>query len=241
MMFETPKYLQVVHYIETLIESSKAHTLIPSERTLSQNLSISRMTIRKAIEMMVSQGKLYRIQHKGTFISEHKLYKVFNTMSGFTDEVMASGGKVTTDVLIFEVIKAPEDILYRLNLSEDVLVYHIKRLRKKDDIPMILEDAYMPYDLCVLSLDDAKESIYHAIRNKVFVSMSSSIQQIKAILVDLETSKYLNMQVGEPTIETTYTSYLENGRIFEYVKTIKNQHHYELIVQSFHLKGNQHD
>jgi DNA-binding GntR family transcriptional regulator len=185
-MMETPKYLQVIHYIESLIESSKAHTLIPSERTLSDTLMISRMTIRKAIEMMVSQGKLYRIQHKGTFVSEHKLFKVYNTMSGFTDEVNATGGHVSTDVLIFEIMKAPEEILYKLNLSEDALVYHIKRLRKKDDIPMILEDAYMPYDICDLSLDDAKHSIYRALRKKLSVAMASSIQEIKAVLVDLE-------------------------------------------------------
>ncbi len=240
-MLETPKYLKVIHYIESLIESSKAHTLIPSERTLSDTLLISRMTIRKAIEMMVSQGKLYRVHHKGTFVSEHKLFKVYNTMSGFTDEVTATGGMVSTDVLLFEIIKAPEEILYKLNLNEDALVYHIKRLRKKDGMPMILEDAYMPFDLCVLSIEDAKHSIYQSLRKKLSVAMASSIQEIKAVLVDLETSSYLGMQQGEPTIETTYTSYLENGRIFEYVKTVKNQHHYELIVQSFHLKGNSHD
>jgi GntR family transcriptional regulator len=240
-MQDTPKYLQVISYLEHLILKQSAHHMIPSERTLSEHLLISRMTIRKAIDLLVSQGKLYRIQHKGTFISEQKLFKVYNTMSGFSDEVTSSGSSVQTDVIVFEIMASSAEIALKLNLAQGHLVYHVKRLRKKDDIPMIIEDAYMPVDLFELTKEDATHSIYQTIRKKQKVPMSSSIQEIKAILVDEETSRYLKMQVGEPTISTVYTSYLENGRIFEYVQTIKNQHHYELIVQSFHIKAGNHD
>ena len=54
------KYQAVYDYINELINNQEPNTMIPSERVLSETLDISRMTVRKAIDIMVQEGKLYR-------------------------------------------------------------------------------------------------------------------------------------------------------------------------------------
>lgn len=68
-----PKYVQVMNYLRGICDDREPHSPIPSEREIAATLSISRMTVRKAVEEMVRQGFLYRMGNKGTFIAEKDL------------------------------------------------------------------------------------------------------------------------------------------------------------------------
>lgn len=237
MMEDTLKYKIVIDHIETLMKGQMKDQMIPSERSLSEHLKISRMTVRKAIDILVQQGKLYRVQNVGTFIQDQKLFKVFNTLSGFTDEVTASGSYVENDVLTFEEVPVTQVIKHKLNLKHDVFVYHLVRLRKKDGIPMMLQESYMPKDLFPLDASIVKHSIYRYIREHLKLGMSSSIQEIKAIFANENAVNLLKLRPKTPTIQIEQVSYLDSGRIFEYTVSTINQNHYELIVQAMPMKG----
>ncbi|HBG32506.1 MAG TPA: hypothetical protein DDW82_02015, partial [Acholeplasmataceae bacterium] len=168
-----PKYIEVIQHIEKIIESEPISTMIPSERTLSETLQISRMTVRKAIDILVSSGKLYRINHVGTFIKEQKLYQIFNTLMGFSDEVVAAGGKPSSKIISFNVISSDSLISQKLNITKSSKVYQVIRLRKMDDKPMVIQESYYPCDLIHLNQDIIKNSIYNYIQNQLHLSMES--------------------------------------------------------------------
>jgi len=237
MNIETPKYKVVIDHIEHLIKDSTKNQMIPSERLLSQTLNISRMTVRKAIDILVYQGRLYRVQNVGTFIADQKLYKVFNTLSGFSDEVQAAGSKVDNELLLFEQITPTILIASKLNLKKHILVHHIVRLRKKDGVPMMIQESYMPTDLFQIDEAIANGSMYQYVRDTLKFGMSSSIQEIKAIIIDDVYSKKLRIAPKTPTIQIEQVSYLDQGRVFEYTISTINQNHYELIVQAMPMKG----
>jgi len=233
---DIPKYMIVIDEIEKIIKTQEVNTLIPSERNLSLSLDISRMTVRKAIDILVNQGKLYRVNNVGTFISEQKLYKVFNTLMGFTDEVLSTGGTVQNEVLLFEKIQANEWISTKLNIEENDFVYKLIRLRKKDQVPLTIQESYLPSKLIPLTKKIVENSIYHYITNVLNYQIISSIEEIKAILIHGEYAKLLEMKENEPTIKTEQISYLENGKIFEYTISYKNQNKYELVVQAMNVR-----
>ena len=210
--------------------------MIDSERILSTKLNISRMTVRKAIDLLVREGKLYRVNHVGTFISEQKQFKVLNTMMSFSEEVVSAGGKVTNIILDFKIIKSDEFISRKLNILLYTDVYYLVRLRKKDDQALAIEESYYPIDLIKLDKDIILNSIYQYLKENYKYKMSSSIQEIKAILIEKDYAKLLEMKEFEPTILIDQVSYLDNGRIFEYIRSYKNQNHYELIVQAMNLR-----
>ena len=232
----TPKYIEVIHYIEEIINSKPSTSMIPSERSLSETLQISRMTVRKAVDILVASKKLYRVNHKGTFIQEQKLYQVFNTLMGFTDEVIAAGGKPSSIILKFNVIEADETIAQKLNILKTSSVYQVIRLRKMDHQPMMIQESYYPFDIIHLDHQIINNSIYRHIQQTLHLPMESSIQEIKAVLLSKEDAALLEMEAGSPTIYTESIGYLTNGRIFEFTKSTRNQDNLELIVQAMNVR-----
>ena len=72
-----PRYYQLANILRERIANGKfaAHQPIPSERQLEGLYSVSRTTIRQAIDLLIRQGFLYRTHGRGTFVSPQKLQK----------------------------------------------------------------------------------------------------------------------------------------------------------------------
>lgn len=69
-----PLYKQLKEYIRTWIESNRLQPgdKIPTERELARLLGVSRLTVRKALEELVDEGLLYRVQGSGTYVAEEE-------------------------------------------------------------------------------------------------------------------------------------------------------------------------
>ena len=227
-----PKYMIVIDEIEKIIESQEINSLIPSERVLSEQLDISRMTIRKAVQILVNKGKLYRVNNVGTFISDEKLYKVVNTLVGFTNEVVATGSIVENEILEYSFKAASETVSAKLHIQEGSKVHKVVRVRKRDGVPIMIDTSYFPADIIDLNIDVIKGSIYEHITKTLGLTISSAIQEIKASFIPEKLKGILNIKENEPTIFVDLIGYLENGRIYEYATSYKDQNRYELVIQS---------
>lgn len=231
-----PKYMIVIEEIEKIIEEQEINSLIPSERLLSERLDISRMTVRKAIQILVNKGKLYRVNNVGTFISDEKLYKVVNTLTGFTTEVSATGSNVENKVLEYSFRPASEVVSAKLQIAEGSMVHKVVRVRMRDGVAIMIDSSYFPADIIDLNLDIIKGSIYNHITKDLGLSISSAIQEIKATFIPEKFKGILDIKDDEPTICVELVGYLENGRIYEYATSYKDQNKYELVIQSLRWK-----
>jgi DNA-binding GntR family transcriptional regulator len=227
-----PKYMIVIEEVEKIIDSQEINSLIPSERVLSEQLDISRMTVRKAIQILVNKGKLYRVNNVGTFISDEKLYKVVNTLVGFTNEVNVTGSIVENEILEYSFVPAKETVSAKLQIIEGSMVHKVVRVRKRDGVPIMIDTSYFPADIIDLDIDIIRGSIYNHITNTLGLSISSAIQEIKAAFIPDRFKGILNIKDNEPTIFVDLVGYLENGRIYEYATSYKDQNRYELVIQS---------
>lgn len=227
-----PKYMIVIEEIERIIEEQEINSLIPSERVLSERLDISRMTVRKAIQILVNKGKLYRVNNVGTFISDEKLYKVVNTLVGFSSEVAMTGSVVENRVLEYSYIPATEVVSAKLQIEEGAMVHKVVRVRLRDGVAIMIDSSYFPADIIDLDVEVIKGSIYQHITSKLGLSISSAIQEIKASFIPEKFKGILDIEDNEPTICVELVGYLENGRIYEYATSFKDQNKYELVIQS---------
>src|SRR5713101_906477 len=111
-----PRYYQLKEIIRERIHSGewKPGELIPSERELSEQYKISRMTARQAITELVNEGLFYREQGKGTFVSRHKITQQLLRLTGFTEDIRARGQRPATSVLSAQMCPASEEIAERL-------------------------------------------------------------------------------------------------------------------------------
>ena len=81
---EQPIFRQIIERINAGIESGEFTRggAIPSEPELCRQFSTTRMTVRRAIDALVNEGKLFRVQGKGTFVSQFELDKTYRTELG---------------------------------------------------------------------------------------------------------------------------------------------------------------
>lgn len=97
-----PLYLQIAQDIKGKIDRKEiaANSRIPTEAELSKAYQVSRITIRKALEILVDEEILVRRQRIGTFVSDKKLSRNLNHFMGFTKICELNGKKAGTNFFV---------------------------------------------------------------------------------------------------------------------------------------------
>lgn len=227
-----PKYLTLVEAIERLIDKKGHNQLMPSERKLAQMYGVSRMTVRKAIDNLVNRNKLYRVRYKGTYTTDKKLLKDMDAFIGFTREVENAGGKPSTDLIEYSLLPADDFIASKLNIAPGAYVYKVIRLRKKNNVPLMVDESYFPKSVVPLNETIAKQSIYAYIQNELKLNMVRAHQRLRATFASETYQEYLQIGENFPVIHLELTGFLADGKVFEYTNSYKNSERYDLVITS---------
>lgn len=178
---------------------------LPSEYDLAKEFGVSRLTIRKAIDSLVSRNKLMKYKGKGTYIiSQQKIQSGSFGLQGFTEVAESRGMKPQTRVIDFVGGYLPtEGIRARLSLQEGELVYHLTRLRLADDEPLIIEELTIPtrYLPNVSQVDLESKSIFSLIEEVVDIGYSH--QEVGAEVVNHVQSELLGIPLGAPILQVS--------------------------------------
>ncbi|MEI6310598.1 MAG: GntR family transcriptional regulator, partial [bacterium] len=116
-----PRYYQLANILRERITRGElaAHQPIPSERQLETIYSVSRTTIRQAIDLLVRQGFLYREHGRGTFVSPQKLQKGIWELTSFTEDMRRRGISPGQKILEIGEVKPPPEVRSHLELPAD--------------------------------------------------------------------------------------------------------------------------
>ena len=116
-------YQQLIDEIKDQIASGKLTTgdRLMTEFELSQEYNVSRITVRKAIEVLVEENILIKKQGIGTFVAEKKLTRNVGVFMGFTSNCIQDGKTPSTKLLAAELVKATTVDVKNLDLK--LLVY----------------------------------------------------------------------------------------------------------------------
>ncbi|WP_239257173.1 GntR family transcriptional regulator [Listeria ilorinensis] len=204
---------------------------IPDEMTLSKEFDCSRMTMKKALEVLVLEGLLYRKRGHGTFIIKSALdrdkLQIHNQeVNGFTK--LVDGKNVKSRVISFQVVFPDEAIAERLNIEKETPVYDILRVRMVGKEPYVLEHTYMPVNVIPGVTQHVLEgSVYQYIQDELGLKIASSYKQIRADKPSKLDREYLDCSETDPVMEVEQTVYLNNGVAFEYSLS---RHRYDKFV-----------
>ena len=117
---------------------------LPGEKALAQEFGVARMTIRKALDLLVSWGLVERRHGSGTFVSRKDVHHETTNLTGLVEVLRQQGKEVQSKVLQFEVMPAPPAIASQLRIQVDERIYFSRRVRYVDGKPLMLEDSFMP-------------------------------------------------------------------------------------------------
>ena len=135
------KHVVVREYVRELVAGSAPGTPAPSERHLVSMFGVARMTVRQALDALVTEGLLERIPGRGTFVARPR--RVESQISSFTEEMTRRGMLPESQTLLGRLEQAGPGVARALGLTEGDAVIHWRRLRRADGQPVCLEDAYL--------------------------------------------------------------------------------------------------
>ncbi|MBO9130009.1 GntR family transcriptional regulator [Bacillus sp. 165] len=204
---------------------------IPDEVSLSKEFQCSRMTMKKALDILVMEGLLYRKRGHGTFIIKSTMRD--NTGSIVDKETLGlstllKGKHIVSTVITFEVQFPSEEVAAHLGISQDTPVYHLIRLRSVEHEPYVMEETYMPTNLILdLTEEVLNASIYAHITNTLKLTIAGSQRKIRACKPNELDRKYLECKADDPILEVEHVGYLNTGIPFEYSFS---RHRYDKFV-----------
>lgn len=123
------------------------NSLLPGEKKLAEEFAVSRMTIRKAIDLLVAWGLVVRRHGSGTYLVRKDVLHQTASLTGLVEVLKRQGKTVTSQVLIFEIMPAPPAIASQLRIQINEQIYFSRRVRFVEGKPLMLEDSYMPVKL----------------------------------------------------------------------------------------------
>lgn len=227
-----PIYIQLEELIRQEIASGSLRPgdSIPSEREYAELHEISRMTVRQAINNLVTAGILYRQKGKGTFVAAPKVEQELFGLTGFTEDMIARGMKPENRLLSFAAVPASQPLAEALSVQQDEPLYEIKRIRLADGVPMAIETAYIPQQLVPgLTEDQTAFSVYSYIEDVLGLTILDATQEIEAAAAETDEARHLGIKEGAPILLIARTSRLGDGTPFEYVQSAFRADRYKFI------------
>lgn len=210
----TPLYLQLQGRLRAAIrdEMLPPDAALPAERLLAEELQVSRITVRKAIEGLVTEGLISRRRGAGTFVAR-RLEKSLSTLSSFSEDMISRGRKPQSQwISKTEGVVNPEEAL-SLGLSPGAQVYRFQRLRFADGVVMALEYTSIPA-FCMTSLSAVGDSVYAALEATGHRPVRA-LQRLRAVGLTAEQAEKLGVSPGDPGLFIERRGFLADGRTCE--------------------------
>ncbi len=141
------KYVEVYQAIKSDIVNgvNPAWSQLEGEHALSDKYSVSRPTLRKAIEKLKQESFVHSRQGSGMFVNPPEFYQDNNLTS--ISERINKDIDLKNIVLEFTHITANKELADKFRLDIGVDLYHFKRMRIINGEPAILEETWMPVSL----------------------------------------------------------------------------------------------
>ncbi|MDP9445010.1 MAG: GntR family transcriptional regulator [Actinomycetota bacterium] len=231
---ETTKYLRVRDELASRVQALSPGQPLPPERELAGDLGVARMTLRKAADALVAEGRLVRRQGSGTFVAPSKVSQRLSA-SSFSEDMRARGLRPGARTLSSTVTPAAMLVASCLGIAPSAPTLHVTRLRLADDVPMALEDLHVPCDLVpgLTGRDLVDRSFYEVLSERYGLVMTGGTQTVEPTLVEEAESEALEVPLGAPAFLFERTSHIEGGRVIEFVRSVYRGDRYRIIVDIF--------
>ncbi|MEF9605015.1 GntR family transcriptional regulator [Paracoccus sp. PXZ] len=210
-----PLYLQIVAQMEAALREGRLlpGATIPPEPALCEMFSVSRKTLRRATDHLVSLGLIRRIHGVGTVVTEDAQVEGLSGMQSIYDRLVSTRKTPETRLLLQEttVIDAEASALTGFSVGEEVV--RLRRLRFSNKVPLAVLENVATAAILPLTGRDTSESFLAALNRRGFRAHVIH-RQVEAVLADNRTAQDLDIPEGTPILRETQRSQDRHGRVF---------------------------
>lgn len=220
-----------------LIQRLGVGTAIPSERQLSADLGVSRLTVRAALDDLAREGYLVRRRGSGTYVQHPKISQEL-TITSFSEDMRRRGMVPGSRTLSMETILAGARLGRSLQVSPSEQILVIKRLRLADGESMAIETLHLPQGLVPgLSAKDLSGSFYELLQERYGIHIAYGTQAIEPTVTNEEESAALGVPLHSPAFLFERTSLDERDRTVEFVHSVYRGDRYRIVTELHRPQG----
>jgi GntR family transcriptional regulator len=228
-----PLYLQLQRKIAAALASGHLSPgdCLPAERDIAQMTGLSRVTVRKAVQDLVTSGQLVQRRGSGTYVAQkvERLEQALSLLTSFTED-MSRRGRAVESLWISRKIDAPapEEVM-ALGLGAGDRVARLERVRCSQGVPLAIERA----TLSTTTLPDPEEvvtSLYAVLATRG-LRPTRAVQRISATSLDARDAGLLGVPIGAAGLKIERISYLPSGQVVEFTRSLYRGDAYDFAVE----------
>lgn len=225
------KYRRLHDELRERVDAMAAGEPLPPERELAREVGVSRTTLRRAIDELVSAGRLRRRQGAGVFAVGPRIGQEL-TATSFSADMRRRGLVPATRIAEFEIHPAGARLGRRLEVSPDAPVVRALRLRLADGEPMALETLHVPADLVPgLDAPTLADSSFYELLAGFGHAVAHGRQSIEPTVTDPSESALLGVPVHSPALLFERTTRDADGRVLEFVRAVYRGDRYRIETE----------
>lgn len=228
-----PKYAIVYDKLRKRLSEGRfpVGSRLPTEEQLAGQFSVSRITVRRALEQLVFEGYVNRRQGSGYSIVSLSppQQNAITYRSSFTDTVLQRGATPTGQLLSLDEIP-PDDPqaahLPEVARAEGPLLL-IRRLRCIDGAPAMIVSTWLPRSAVgKVQPEDFPESgmqqsILRILQDKFNLTWDTASEELVPMIADKQAAQLLDVEQGTPILRQICTAFDKRGRIAFYEDVLR--------------------
>jgi GntR family transcriptional regulator len=191
------RYAQIADELRARVEAGQygAGRLLPSEAELSTGFAASRVTVRRALEVLREEGLVDSRQGFGWFVAADPVRQSLGRLGTIESQLAAEGVTSARRVLDFRFIKAPPRVRQVLGVDT---VLRVRRLNLADGDPFALVTVWCPEQYgAELSRSDVERSSFYEL---IGVPLGGAVQTIGAAAASRADADVLGVLEGSPVL-----------------------------------------
>ncbi len=195
-----PLYQVVKQYILEIIESKNwdTSTRLPSENELVELLSVSRMTVNRALRELTSEGYIVRVVGVGSFIAEKKSQSDLMEIRNIADDISIRGHSHHSDIITLEETRATPETAILFGIAAGSRLFHSVILHSESDTPIQVEERYIHPAFAPHYME---EDFSKTTPTEYLLSINNSIDEIEHIIQAEMPSKKVSQLLKIPATE----------------------------------------
>ena len=189
------RYREIAAELRALATDRPAGSLLPSESELSTRFGVSRVTVRKALEVVRDEGLIAARQGFGWFVATEPLRQHLEHLGTIEDQLEGGGRVASRRVIEFAFVAPPEHVARLLGTDQ---VLRVKRLNLADGEPFAVVTVWCPAELGrSLSREDVERRPFYELLG---VPLRGATQTIGADSAERTDAELLHVPVGSPVL-----------------------------------------
>ncbi|BFG80391.1 GntR family transcriptional regulator [Paraburkholderia terrae] len=195
-------YMQIADTLRNRILQGayRPNQQMPSESELMNAFDVSRITVRQALGNLQSEGLIFRIHGKGTFVSRPRAFQDLGSLQGFGTAMRKMGYETHSKVLSLRTIVPPKHVRERIESGGRVT--ELRRLRFLNRAPISLDVSYLPSEigLRIARADLTNRDVFSVLENDCQIALGHADLRMCSMPATKELRDALGVEEGAPIL-----------------------------------------